>query len=268
VGRTVTRRVSGDSGQVADPLLAAEWRWPAAVAVALCAAVTLALGVIVNHRHTVDGLDQAVDNWLHHSIGRHRGILTLLSLPGEPIPAAALAAALVLACLAARRWRAAALVAIAMMAASAITEFLLKHLVGRKMGAGAGSFPSGHAVGMFALAVAVCVLLAQPPRPFAPALRRMLSLVALLAATTVSLAMVALNHHYFTDIIGGAAFATAVVLLTAFALDWLAARTRTRRGPPSAGAPYARPRESAGQAVSGKTHAADRSRAFSGDEGP
>jgi membrane-associated phospholipid phosphatase len=251
MGAAVRERPPGDSGRAAGPLLAASSRPYAAVAVAVCAAVTLVLGVIVNHRHTADGLDRAVDNWLHQNLGGHREILTLLSLPGEPIPAIALAAALAVACVVARRWRAAALVAIAMLAASGLTEFLLKHLVGRKMGAGTGSFPSGHAVGMFTLAVAVCVLLAQQPRPFTPALRRILSLAALLAASAVSLAMVALNHHYFTDIIGGAAFATAVVLLTAFALDWLAARPRARRGPPPAGARSAPAREHAGQAVPG-----------------
>jgi membrane-associated phospholipid phosphatase len=61
-------------------------------------------------------------------------------------------------------------------------------------------------------------------------LRRLLALGALLAATAVSVAMVALKRHFFTDIIGGAAVATAVVLLTAFGLDWLGARQRPRHG--------------------------------------
>lgn len=231
MGRSVRRSASGASRQASLPLLPEELRRPAAAAIAICAATTLLLGVIVHDHATADGLDRTIDGWLHHSIGRHRGILNLVSLLGGPIPVAILTAALVVACLVVRRQRAAALVAIGVLAASTLAEFLLKSLVGRRMGSGTGSFPSGHAVGMFALAVAVCVLLAQPFRP-EPALRRLLSLGALLVATAVSVAMVGLNHHYFTDIIGGAAVGTAVVLLTAFALDWLAARQRPRHGPP------------------------------------
>lgn len=233
--RAARHGVSGVSGQVSPPLLPAERRRPAAVAAGACGAVTLLLGVIVHDHATADGLDRTIDRWLHRSIGRHRGILNLVSLPGRPIPVTVLAAALVVACLVARRWRAAALATIAVLAASALAEFLLKPLVGRRMGGGTGSFPSGHAVGMFALAVAVCVLLAQLRR-LKPALRHLLWLGALLAATAVSVAMVGLNQHYFTDIIGGAAVGTAVVLLTAFALDWLGTRRRPRDGPALAGA--------------------------------
>src|SRR5215470_7799165 len=139
--RHVASRVPGRAG---SPLLPAASRWPAAVAVAVCALVTLLLGVIVHGRETADGLDRTVDRWLHHSIGRHRAILNLVSLPGAPIAVAVLATALVVACLVARRWRAAALVAIAVLAASTLTEFALKVLVGRRMGGGTESFPSGH----------------------------------------------------------------------------------------------------------------------------
>jgi membrane-associated phospholipid phosphatase len=184
--------------------------------------VTLLLGVIVHGRDAADGLDRAIDPWLHQSIGRHRGILNLVSLLGTPIAVAVLAAALVVACLMARRRRAAGLVLVAVLAASALTEFLLKPLVGRGI-RDKGSFPSGHAAGVFALAVAVCVLFASLPR-WKTGLRRLLSPGALLVATAVSVAMVGMGHHYFTDIIGGAAVGTAMVLLTAFVLDWIGAR--------------------------------------------
>ena len=223
--------MSGAWGEVSPPLLPEGRRRAAALAVAVCGVVTLLLGVIVHGHATADGLDRTTDHWLHQSIGRYRGILDLISLPGRPVPVTVLAAALVAACLVARRWRAAALATIAVLGASALGEFLLKPLVGRRMGGGTGSFPSGHAVGVFALAVAVCVLLAQLPR-LKPAPRRLLSLGALLAATAVSLAMVGLNRHYVTDIVGGAAVGTAVVLLTAFALDWLGARRWPGQGPP------------------------------------
>jgi membrane-associated phospholipid phosphatase len=225
------------------PLLPAASRRLAAVAVAVCAVVTLVLALIVHGRATADGLDRVADYAIRHSIGSHRTILKVIVLPGTPLVATVLTAALVLACLVARRRRAAALVAIAAMAAPALTEFVLKPLVARKIGLGVGSFPSGHAAITFALAVSICVVLAQPPHRLRPALRVLLSVAALLAAAAVSVAMVALRRHYFTDIIGGAAIATAVVLLAAFALDWLGAgggsgtdRTGGRSSRPAAGA--------------------------------
>jgi membrane-associated phospholipid phosphatase len=217
------RRAIGHMLSSDPPLLPAASRRPAAIAVAVCAVATLVLALLVHGRATADGLDRVADYAIRHGIGSHRTILKLIVLPGTPIVATVLTAALVLACLVARRWRAAALVAVAAIAAPVLTEFVLKPLVARKIGASVGSFPSGHAAITFALAVAVCVLLAQPSRRLRPALRGLLSVAALLAAIAVSVSMVALRRHYFTDIIGGAAVATAVVLLTAFALDWLGA---------------------------------------------
>jgi membrane-associated phospholipid phosphatase len=62
-------------------------------------------------------------------------------------------------------------------------------------------------------------------RPRLPAaLRLLLALAAVLAAGAVAVALVGLGIHYFTDTVGGAAVATAVVLATALILD--------RPGPP------------------------------------
>ena len=132
-------------------------------------------------------------------------------------------AALVLAGAAAHRWRGCVLAAVAVPAASALTEFVFKPLTGRTLH-GALSYPSGHATGMFALAAVTGVLLANPARLRLPvAVRLTLTFGAVLVATAVALAMVSLGFHYFTDTIGGAAVGTATVLVSAFVIDWAAA---------------------------------------------
>jgi undecaprenyl-diphosphatase len=114
------------------------------------------------------------------------------------------------------------LVAIAVPAAGAVTEYLLKPMFGRTM-AGALSFPSGHTTGAIALATAFAVLLADPRWPRMPAIGRLLlAVAAFLAASAVAVALVGLGAHYFTDTVGGAATGIAMVLLTALAIDSVA----------------------------------------------
>jgi membrane-associated phospholipid phosphatase len=205
----------------ARPLLPAALRLPAVALVTACVAVTAILGARFTHQARAGWLDTAVDTRVQASLGGHRHLLDLLAGLGDPIPMTAMTAALVLALLATRRWRGAAAVAVAVPAAAALTEFLLKPVVGRTL-LGDLSFPSGHATGVFALVTVVAVLLTGPARPCGPAIARLLlTLTALLAAGAVAVALVGLNAHYFTDTVGGAAVGTAVALVTALVLDLL-----------------------------------------------
>ena len=131
-----------------------------------------------------------------------------------------LTAALILGCAAVRRWRGAALAAVAVPVAAALTEDVLKPAVGRTL-RGSLTYPSGHATSSFTLATVSIILLAAPSWPRAPAVaRRLLMLGAFLLAVAVPSAMVGLGLHYFTDIVGGAA-GTGTALLTALLLDIL-----------------------------------------------
>ena len=104
----------------------------------------------------------------------------------------------------------------------ALTE-LLKPLIDRTL-TGFLSFPSRHTTGIFAVVVAFAVLLIDPPRPRIRAVVRvLLALIALLAAATVAVALVAVRWHYATDTVAGAAVGTAVVLATALTLDLVCA---------------------------------------------
>ena len=158
-----------------------------------------------------------------------KGRCTCSTRLGGLFSVAELTAALVLACLVTRRWRGAVLAGLAVPAAVALTEFVLKPLVGRSIHGYTG-FPSGHATAMFALAATCAVLLANPPRPRLPrAVRLLLVAGAVLVAAAVPVAMVALGFHYFTDIVAGAAVGTGTVLLAALLID---------RARPAAPAPH------------------------------
>jgi membrane-associated phospholipid phosphatase len=205
--------------QAARPLLPPGARRPAALLAAGCAVVTACLALAFRHQGRPDHLDAAVDAWLQGALGSYQRPLHLLRRLGGLLSVTELTAALVLACLVTRRWRGAALAALAVPAAMALTEFALKPLVGRTI-RGYSSFPSGHATAMFALAAICVVLLANPPRPRLPRAVRLLLLAgALLVAAAVPVAMVALGDHYFTDIVAGTAVGTGTVLLTALLID-------------------------------------------------
>ena len=131
---------------------------------------------------------------------------------------------LVVACVATRRWSGAVLAAVAVPAATGLTEYVLKPYVGGPLDAG---FPSGHATGMFALAAVWAVLLAEPPRLRVPAaVRVLLVLMALALAASVAVTMVAIGAHTFTDALAGAAVGAGVALACALAFDLVTSRAR------------------------------------------
>ena len=200
-------------------MLSPAGRRAAALVLAACVAVTVALALAFAHQRRAGRLDAAVDARIRSGLGRHPGALHLLASLGGLAWVTVLTAALVLACLATRRWRGAVLAGVAVPAAMALTEFVLKPLVGRTIH-GYASFPSGHATAMFALAATATVLLAGPLRPRLPgAVRLLLILGAVLIAAAVPAAMVALGYHYFTDTVAGTAVGVGVVLLTALLID-------------------------------------------------
>jgi membrane-associated phospholipid phosphatase len=223
----------------APPLLPPAARLPAGALVAVCTAVTAALGAWTAGQAGPGWLDAAVDGRLRAALGGHPGLLHKVAMLGAPVPVNVIAAALVLACLAARRWRGAVLVAVAVPAAEALTELALKPIFGRTL-AGALSFPSGHVTGIGAIAAGVCVLLAARRRRVGVAVRVLAAVCAVLAAASVAVALIGLGAHYFTDTVGGAAVGTAVVLATALMLDraGLPERLLRPRRPASAGGPH------------------------------
>src|SRR5215831_2468594 len=205
------------------PLLPPAVRRAAALVVAGCAAVTASLAVAFAGQARPDAVDAAVDARVRSGLGQFDEQLRLLAKLGGQVPFAVLTAMLILACLATRRWRGAALAGLAVPGAVALTEYVLKPLVGRTILSGYDCFPSGHTTAMVALAATCAVLLAGPMRPRLPgAVRLLLILGAALIAAGVAASMVARGYHYFTDTVAGTAVGIGMVLLTALIVDWAA----------------------------------------------
>jgi membrane-associated phospholipid phosphatase len=184
-----------------------------------CAAGTAVLGALVAGQTRPGPIDRWVDARIQGGLGgQWRGLQYLAGI-GDVTPVVVMISVLVLACLVTRRGRGAVLAAVAVPVAAGLAELVLKPLVGRTL-LGALSFPSGTEARMFAVAAVFAVLMADPVRPRIPAAVRLAVAVAvLLAAVAVGVAIVALNQHYFTDTVGGAAVGAAVALATALVLD-------------------------------------------------
>ena len=203
----------GEPGPGPRPLVPARLRRAAVALLVVCVAVVTVLGVVFAGQSRPDGFDAPIDAAFHSGLGAHPAVLEFLAKFGDRPLVTVMTAALVLGCAVARRWRGAALAAVTVPVASGLTEGLLKPGVGRTL-RGFLSYPSGHATSSFALATVSIILLTAPGWPRVPAVtRRLLMLGVLLLAVAVPSAMVALNLHYFTDILGGAALGTGTAVL-------------------------------------------------------
>jgi len=213
------------------PLLPDRARLPAAIAVACCFAVVGVLGAFTANRSHGNAVDRPVDSWLRHNLASHHQVVSDVANVGGGQIGIVLAAVLVLACLLVRRINGALLALVSALVTAGLTEFVLKRLVHETIN-GSLTYPSGHTASVFALTTAVGVLLLSPPRQ-RPRLwvRALMMAVLVVISCAVAAATIALNYHYFTDAIGGAALAVGVVLAATFLFDatglrrWLAAAT-------------------------------------------
>jgi membrane-associated phospholipid phosphatase len=204
-------------------------RLPAATLLTACVAVTAALALQSAGRGRPGWLDSTLDPRIRAELSRFPVMLSWLPHLGTLIPVALMTLALAVACAAARRWSGVVLAAVAVPAATGLTEYVLKPSVGQII---EQSFPSGHATSMFALATICAVLLVDPPRSHVPgAVRLLLVLAALMLAAAVSAAMVAIGAHHFTDAVAGAAVGTGLVLACTLMLDLVMIRAWRARAP-------------------------------------
>ena len=230
-GKDIQARIEGP-WPLSRETASADRRPPLAVAiVVVCVLVTAVLGAWLRHETRAGWVDAAVDAKVVAGLDRHSLLQAVLVWPGAPVPVTAMAAALVLACILRRRYGEAAFVAISVPVAGAITEHLLKPLIGPTSW-GSLSFPSGHVTGVVALATAVIVLLARAPARVPRVLRLVLACTAFLIAVGVAFGVIGANMHHFTDTVGGAAVGTGTVLLTALIFDVLSPKWRRPRDRP------------------------------------
>jgi membrane-associated phospholipid phosphatase len=233
MGETTFGEAPVAAGPAARPLLSPAARPLAVTAVIVCGLVTAMQGVWLRHGMETGWLDATVDAKVRSVLGGQRALLSVLVWPGERVPVAVMAAALVLAGIARRRYRKAALVAISIPLATAVTELVLKPLIGRTPWG--DPFPSGHVTSITALAAAVMVLLTGTPVRVPSPLRYAAACTALLIVAAVALGVIGANMHHLSDTVGGAAVGAGTVLLTALTLDLACGQHAQRR--PRAGEP-------------------------------
>jgi membrane-associated phospholipid phosphatase len=216
-------------GRAGDrPLLPPGRRWPAVV-LAACLVIVAVLGGWLAHQAKPGGLDGQVGGWLIAHVRSGRGALRDVGSLGNTNWTVFVFALLAFTCLVTRRYRGALLVVIAAPVAGAVTEYVLKPLIDRRV-YGYLAFPSGHLTVVSTMAVALVVLLTGPARwPMPAPLRWLLVAIALTAVPAAAVSVVIDHYHYFTDTIGGTAVGTATVLGTALVVDGVASRRRRRR---------------------------------------
>jgi membrane-associated phospholipid phosphatase len=176
----------------------------------------LLLGVVVGDRST------AVDDWFRHDVhdalgGSRRVLLVFV----DPWLLFAVLASCLLVALYQRRWRLAAVIVACPLVAVQLSR-LLKLIFGRRID-DALSYPSGHTTALV-VTMGMLVLVAGG-RLWAMALAIVVSLLGMLGLSA--------TYHYFTDTVGAALFATALVCLGGL----LAGRPRRSDRPRAASQP-------------------------------
>jgi undecaprenyl-diphosphatase len=179
-------------------------------------------GVWLKHGMETGWVDTVVDAKVRAGFGGHPLLLAMLVWPAAPVAVTAMATVLVLVCLFRRRYGEAALVAISVPLATAITELVLKPLIGRT--SWGDPFPSGHVTSVVALATALALLLATTPARMPRLLRLVLSCTGFLISAIVVFGVIGANMHHLSDTVGGADVGIGTVLLTALVLDLLSRR--------------------------------------------
>ncbi len=177
-------------------------------------------------------VDQRIDSPVAYRLLPSRPVLNRLVELGSPTGVTVLCTLLALGCLTLRRMRAATLAAAGPTLAGALTEYVLKPLIGRHKGGGL-AFPSGHTTGAVAVAVTITLFL-LPGGTFAGlprTLRLLLATFAAILASALPLGLIALHYHYATDVLAGAALAVALILTLALLLDAAQPGFRPSQGP-------------------------------------
>lgn len=201
------------------PLLAGPARTWAMAVVMGCALLAGALGVLFAGGARASWFDHVVDSPIISTLGRHGLTAYRLASPGTLGPAVLISGAIALICLRFRRINGALLALLAVPVSDGLDDGLLKPLFGRT-DLGQLTYPSGHTTAVFAMVTTIAILLLVPPQESRTrVIRALLVLVALAVAVVVAVAVIALEWHYFTDTIGGAALGIGTVCALALLLD-------------------------------------------------
>jgi membrane-associated phospholipid phosphatase len=217
---------------VRRPLIPDRNRSSALALAVLAWIVTALMGLHYSDDSRPGRVDRAVDGRIVAELAKNERLVQHLVSVGNPAVITLISLVLVAVLALLRRPRAALLAALSPPLAGALTEWVIKPLVGRTF-AGGLAFPSGHTTGIFTVAFVIVVVVSERKPPKLPrALGVVLAVGALGLAVSVAAALVAARYHYATDTVGGAGVALAVVLSVSVAVDAVSdARTARRVSP-------------------------------------
>jgi membrane-associated phospholipid phosphatase len=200
-------------------LLGGSGRVWAAWLLAACVLAVVALGAMFKGQTRPDAFDNAVDSPFVSFFAGHRTLLAWLAIPGTLVPAIVISVAIAACCLIVGRLNGVVLALAAVPAAAGLDDGLLKHVFDRTY-LGSLSFPSGHTTTVVALTATVAVLVLVPPQRAGTRPARVLLVVAgCVVSAVVASAVIALQWHYFTDTVAGAAVGIGTVCALALVLD-------------------------------------------------
>lgn len=225
VGPIATLGPVGRDSSGYRPLLGERVRGPAVLVIALAIIVIAVFGMRYADQDMPGHLDRSLDALIRHALHRDQPITAALVNLGNPGQATVLVAAVAGAAAIARRWAGVLLTIVGTVTAVAITDLILKPLIGR-LSYGHLSFPSGHTTVVAAVAFATAILIAGARWPRSTILRLVAGLAAVAVAVGVAISLVALRVHYATDTVAGYCVALATVLTVALCLDFIGPRFR------------------------------------------
>jgi undecaprenyl-diphosphatase len=199
--------------------------WAIAIVIG-CTLLVAALGILFADQSRASWLDHVVDSPIISTLGVHGLTAYRLASPGTLGPAVLISGAIAVICLRFRRINGAVLALLAVPVSDGLDDGILKPLIGRT-DLGQLTYPSGHTTAVFALATTVAILILVPPQESRTRVLRVLLVLGSVAVSLiVAVAVIALEWHYFTDTIGGAAVAIGVVCGLAMILDLLTGNRR------------------------------------------
>jgi membrane-associated phospholipid phosphatase len=203
-------------------------RRPLILVAALAAVVFTVLAVRYAGTSGAGSVDARVDAMIDPIGIAHHRLTHFTAALGAPLSVITLALALAALCYRLDRRRLAVLAVVGPGVTGVLTT-VLKPVLGRTIGDGF-AYPSGHTGGATALGLVAALLLISFVRPGRTAAIAIVAASGVVCGGVVGAAMVAVNAHYPTDVVGG--FCTAVVVVCAGAL--VVDRMAAHRAPPGA----------------------------------
>jgi membrane-associated phospholipid phosphatase len=193
-------------------------RLPLLVVAAAALVVFTALAVHVTGASWAGRLDLGIDGLIDHRRSLRGSRAELLTWFGTPVTVVAVAAVVGVVALLRRDWALAALAALG-PGLSGVAVIALKPVIGRTIGEGELSFPSGHTSGATSIGLLLAFALIRWLAPGRGVALLLVAALPLVLGAVTATGMIATYAHYPTDTVGGFCSALVMGVLVALGVD-------------------------------------------------